>query len=270
MLKKTIRIIALVLGLIALFVLLEISFENYKKNNENINQNQNQENETELPDPAPMLPVPNIDDLTNENTKPADDIELPEPENSEESINPVDQNGESLSTTALPEDHFLYNFVEKFIQIAENEPKDPQKESGWTKYGDYFGDPYAQWCTEFAIWSLCMAEEEMQTEYMDKYFPKRDSAYRCVVWHKNNGTFMLKGEYVPRRGDLIYFDYDFDKNSDHTGIVTGVEYDTDEDKIFVLTIEGNLPEDYPNGSIKSRRLAIDKNIIYGYGTFNLD
>ena len=66
---------------------------------------------------------------------------------------------------------------------------------------------------------------------------------------------------------MIFFEYDGDNTSDHTGLVTGVEYDETEQKLFVLTIEGNLPEDYPTGVIRERRLAIDDELIFGYGTF---
>ena len=171
-----------------------------------------------------------------------------------------------LSTNPISKDSPLYEFTEKYIEIAVNEPRNPQNEKGWTKYGAYFGDGYAQWCTEYAIWCIIQADKELGTDYVGKVFPDEYSAYRCVRWHKKNKTLNMSGEYIPRKGDLIYFDYDLDKNCDHTGLVTGVEYNQNEDKIYVLTIEGNLPEDYPNGVIRERRLEIDSSFIYGYGS----
>ena len=41
-----------------------------------------------------------------------------------------------------------------------------------------------------------------------------------------------------------------------------------EETLYVLTVEGNLPEDIPNGVIRERRLALDTAVILGYGTFD--
>ena len=160
-----------------------------------------------------------------------------------------------VQTTEAP----MEAFIRRYVEIALAEPRNPQRADGYTKYGEYFGDADAQWCTEFAVWCICKADEAFGTDYAGTLLPKKTSAYSCVLWHKENGSFRFAGEYTPRMGDLIYFDYDGDGNCDHTGIVTGTESG------FVLTVEGNLPEDYPNGVIRERRLPEDNPIIYGYG-----
>lgn len=198
---------------------------------------------------------------------------IEEPTNQqEESTDPTqpDEQENTLSTFPLPNEHLLTEFINKLIEIAEGQPKNPQNEEGRTKYGELFDNPYTQWCTEFVMWCIKETETQLGTDYIGTYFPWKDSAYRCVVWYKKNNSFMLKRNYIPRRGDLIFFDYDFDENCDHTGLVTGIEYDKEEDKLYVLTIEGNLPEDYPNGVIRTRRLSVDEVKIYGYGTFMLE
>jgi hypothetical protein len=214
----------------------------------------------------PPVEEPAEEQKPAETQEPADEQE---PADSESPNTPQDKT-EALSTYPLPSEHPLTPFIEKLIEIAESQPSKAQDEKGRTKYGEAFGDPYAQWCTEFVMWCLQETEKELGTNYIGSYYPWKDSAYRCVVWYKKNDTFMLRDEYIPRRGDMIFFDYDFDENSDHTGLVTGVEYDKTEDKIYILTIEGNLPEDYPNGVIKKRRLAADEKKIYGYGTFMIE
>lgn len=189
----------------------------------------------------PALPD---DEISNE----PEPEEIPPEQKPEENI---------LSTYSLPYEQDLTKFIDTFIEIAESQPTEPQDDKGRTKYGEVFGDPYAQWCTEFVMWCAKEADTLLGTNYIDTYIPWRDSAYRSVVWYKSKNKFMLKENYIPRRGDLVFFDYDYDENSDHTGLVTGVEYDEEEDKIYILTIEGNLPEDYPNGIIRTRRLASD-------------
>ena len=175
--------------------------------------------------------------------------------------------GEQYSTFRLPKNTEEYAFVEKVIEIALAEPKDAEDERGATKYGTYFGTPTWEWCTEFAVWCIVQAQESMGVDYLKVHYPFEDWSGGCVQWYRNKGLFFKRGSYVPRRGDMIFFDYDYDGSTDHTGMVMGVEYDQVEDKLYVITIEGNLPEDYPVGSIKERRIAIDWKKIYGYGTF---
>ncbi len=175
--------------------------------------------------------------------------------------------GEQYSTFRLPRKTEEFAFIEKIIEIALSEPKEPEDERGATKYGTYFGTPTWEWCTEFAVWCILQAQESLGVEYLKVHYPFEDWSGGCVQWYKEKGLFFKKGTYVPRRGDMIFFDYDYDGSTDHTGLVTGIEYDETEDKLYVLTVEGNLPEDYPVGTIKERRLAIDWKKIYGYGTF---
>ena len=127
--------------------------------------------------------------------------------------------------------------------------------------------PQGQWCTEFAVWCIIQAQEELGVEYINVFYPKSDYSGGCIQWFNRKECYYSSGTYVPRRGDMIFFEYDGDKASDHTGLVTGVEYDPTDGKLYVLTIEGNLPEDYPVGVIRERRLAMDDKLIFGYGTF---
>jgi hypothetical protein len=281
-----IRLMIIIPVLIIIFFISESIFKNtsdiiiIKSPNTDVNDDSLPEmpNEEEKPITEPELPTtePNVPiEEPIEAQEPADIIDIEEPaeiQEPEEAASPVKipDSDSILSTYPLPSEHALTPFIEKLIEIAESQPTNPQDEKGRTKYGEAFGEPYAQWCTEFVMWCLKETEEQLGTNYIDSYYPWKDSAYRCVVWYKNHNAFMLKDNYIPRRGDLIFFDYDFDENSDHTGMVTGVEYDETEDKIYVLTIEGNLPEDYPNGTIKTRRLAVDEKKIYGYGTFMVE
>ena len=183
---------------------------------------------------------------------------------------PAPKNGEQYSTSPLPQWSFQSKFCDKIIEIARNEPAEAEDAQGVTKYGTYFGDPTGQWCTEFAVWCVIQAQEFFGVEYVKVYYPKSDYSGGCIEWYKKHNGYYPKGKYIPRRGDMIFFDYDGDSVSDHTGLVTGVEYDTNEQKLYVLTIEGNLPEDYPTGVIRERRLAIDDELIFGYGTFSYE
>ncbi|MBQ6809441.1 MAG: CHAP domain-containing protein [Clostridia bacterium] len=174
--------------------------------------------------------------------------------------------GEEYATLRLPRRPEEVGFVETLMEVAFGEPAEAEDKYGVTKYGTFFGTPTYEWCTEFALWCVIQAQDLVEGQYIDVYYPYEDWSGGCVSWYKKQNLFFTRESgYVPRRGDMMFFDYDSDGSTDHTGLVTGVEYDTAEDKFYVLTIEGNLPEDYPVGKIVQRRLALDWEKIYGYG-----
>lgn len=78
--------------------------------------------------------------------------------------------------------------------------------------------------------------------------------YFGVTWHDN--------DYTPKKGNLIFFDYDgyFDKpysvHADHVGIVTDV------DSSYVYTIEGNS-----NNAVTEHKYSLTYSCIKGYGSY---
>lgn len=218
---------------------------------------------------------PEKDGTEKENVLPDNVPQTEEPSSPAEPEEPVGKterdyepvNGEEYSTFPLEHGTEAYRFTQRLIEIARAEPAEAEDKNGVTKYGTFFGHPAAEWCTEFAVWCVHQTQEEMGLNYLDLYYPYRQSSGGCVEWFRDRGLFFRRDTYVPRRGDFIIFEYDGDGVTDHTGMVTGVEYDPEEDKLFILTIEGNLPEDWPVGVICERRLPCDSKLIYGYGTF---
>lgn len=57
-------------------------------------------------------------------------------------------------------------------------------------------------------------------------------------------------------GDIIFFDWDNDKDADHVGIVEKTENNT------VYTIEGNSSGD----TCRQKSYGINSSVILGYGT----
>lgn len=85
-------------------------------------------------------------------------------------------------------------------------------------------------------------------------FQGREYIWRGV-W-KNSNYCLVEGEapYIPLPGDLIFFQLDGDEDSDHIGVVTGVEDG------YVYTIEGNV-----HNSVLTRNFSLDDYRILGYG-----
>lgn len=168
----------------------------------------------------------------------------------------------SLPTSSVTESGVsLETYIEKVIEIAEQQPQYPV-ENGKTVYGQLFGTPYSQWCTEFVMYCLKNAEDELGTEFIGEVYPWRDSAYATGLWFKRqNRYYDAGGDYIPQRGDLMIFDSQELGYPNHVAMVTGTV--TENGRTYVVTIEGNIPEDDVK-QIRSRKLLLSDPIIMAY------
>lgn len=158
----------------------------------------------------------------------------------------------------------LQTFIDWAIWYAGEEPAFPVEADGTTVYGDLFGNPTAQWCTEFLMYSLQKAEDHLGTQYLENAYPWCDSAYASGLWFKARSRFFDPEGYTPSRGDLVFFDTYSSGYPDHIGTVTDVFYDN-AGVLSIRTIEGNiLTDEIPQ--IRSREMAADASIVLGYGS----
>lgn len=121
---------------------------------------------------------------------------------------------------------------------------------GYTRYGEWYGCRYEDWCAMFA--SFCLNYADIPTSDMP-----RD--VRCRTWIESLAArdMYRTGDYVPKAGDLIFFDWENDIRdgvADHVGIVEYVEDGR------VHTIEGNS-----GNSVRRRDYDLDYDAIMGYG-----
>ena len=120
---------------------------------------------------------------------------------------------------------------------------------GGQKYWSWYGFKYrVEWCAIFVSW---VAD---QAGVINNIVPRFSScANQGIPWFKSMSKWRDRG-YVPKKGDIIFFDWEQDGHADHVGIVEKVE----NDKVY--TIEGNS-----GNQVKSRSYKINSNDIYGYG-----
>ena len=171
------------------------------------------------------------------------------------------------ATYPLDVDSTAFRYIMQLIEFARSEPEVAEKRGGYTKYGAYFGEPYAGWCTEFVVYCTIKTKAQFTGGEIGNWYPIKNTSGRCVRWYRNNNSFFRPDGFIPRAGDLMFFDAAQEGDSDHTALVTGVEYDETENAYYILTIEGNIPGDRPSNRIRSRRIRWDDKTIYGYGTF---
>ena len=101
---------------------------------------------------------------------------------------------------------------------------------GYTRYGDWYGDSYADWNTLFLAFCLSYAE------IPDEKFPFTNESADWVELLTEYELYHTDYSLL-KPGDIIYFDHDKDKIADHTGLVTSIEEDG-----VIKTIEGDIED----------------------------
>lgn len=122
---------------------------------------------------------------------------------------------------------------------------------GYTRYGDWYGDAYADWDAMFV--SFCLDFAKIPNTSMP-----RDAS--CDTWadtlsKSDWDLYRNVDEYTPVRGDLVFFDRDSDGKSDRVGIIA--EYSTEASKME--TIEGDS-----ENKVQYVKYKIDDSRILGY------
>ena len=132
-----------------------------------------------------------------------------------------------------------YTESTKNYMVAE----DGETVKGYTRYGAWYGDPYADWDTMFL--SFCLHYAGVEDVPMDA---------NCGSW----ATAWADG-FVPAQsheaaaGDLVFFDRDGDGTADHAGLVTEVKYSG------FTAIEGDAED-----AVRLLSYGADDSTILGY------
>lgn len=134
-----------------------------------------------------------------------------------------------------------------------------ENQNGWrdyTEYGYWFGTQvqdrgglYSPWCAIFAAWCARQAYVPVSVIGNAAYARIGVNPYHFHMEYRQ------KGEYLPKSGDLIFFDFTgTGEKWSHVGIVAYVEKDR------VVTVEGNMEK-----QVRIFRRPINSSIIRGYG-----
>lgn len=127
-------------------------------------------------------------------------------------------------------------------------------QKGGKPYWSWYGfNSHVWWCSCFVSW--CANE----CGYIKAgIIPKFCLCANAVKWFQKRHQFQPRtSSYLPKAGDIIFYDWDGDKIADHVGIV---EKST---KSKVYTIEGNCGDE-----CKARQRDINYSCILGYGLPN--
>lgn len=142
-----------------------------------------------------------------------------------------------------------------YKESTKNFVKDDEgKKYGYTRYGEWYGDPYAEWDSLFVMFNLYYAG-----------ITKLDFPYQadCEEWIdalKEAEMFHEVNTYVPNKGDLVFADVDEDNKSDHVAIVKAVEKDAAGNPDKLIVIEGNI-----DNEVKESTYEFYNPLIVGFG-----
>ena len=193
----------------------------------------------------------------------------------------------TASAAALADTHRLApskpvpDHVTWLLETAAQEVGYAEGAHGYTKYGEWSGDPYAQWCAEFLCWCVDQVDQAHGTKLLGEVYPLYSGQNsgrdwfirkgRYIVrwgnlegwgyqWLKGEDHFISPGSYIPQPGDWVFFTWTSDTNTDHVALV---EYCTADENgnVTVHVIEGNTPD-----SVKRTEYALTYKRILGFGT----
>ena len=120
---------------------------------------------------------------------------------------------------------------------------------GGQPYWSWYGfDGRVEWCACFVSWCAD------QCGYIESgIIPKFAGCVDGANWFKGNGQWQDRS-YEPSAGDIIFFDWEGDGETDHVGIVEKCENGV------VYTVEGNSGD-----ACRQKQYTVGSSSIYGYG-----
>ncbi|MBQ9849002.1 MAG: LPXTG cell wall anchor domain-containing protein [Clostridia bacterium] len=137
-----------------------------------------------------------------------------------------------------------YNESERNYQVDDNANR-----FGYTRYGEWYGNPYGEWSAMFV--GFCLEYAEVPAEYAPI---SSGSETMRLEWATLENYVDAEG-YSPIKGDVLFLD----KNSDNAADSVAVIYSVGSEKIVV--IEG----DY-NNAVEKATYDLSDSSIMGYGS----
>ena len=133
----------------------------------------------------------------------------------------------------------------EIVTVALSQVGNAGGEPYWCWYGF---DGRVEWCACFVSWCAD------QCGYIDSgVIPKFAGCVNGSQWFKDRGQWQ-DGGFTPEAGQIIFFDWEGDGETDHVGIVERCENG------IVYTVEGNSGD-----ACRQRSYPVGSSSIYGYG-----
>ena len=171
----------------------------------------------------------------------------------------------------IPPEWEVPDYVTWLLEIAGNEVGYREGAHGYSKYGAWAGDPYAQWCAEYLCWCVDQVDQQHGTELLKNVYPLYSGSNtgrswfikqgRYVVrnghltdwgyqWLKGTDTYLKTGDYIPQPGDWMFFTWTETQDTDHVAMVEYCTRDADGN-VTIHVLEGNGAAEHVSADIQA-------------------
>lgn len=155
-------------------------------------------------------------------------IDVETPSEWEATFTDVERTGQwGADTLAIAETQIGYTESEQNFQLG-----DDGEHHGYTRYGDWYQNPYGSWDGLFVM--FCLEYAGVDTDYL----PCESGAYAWTAALQRASAYEPARAYTPKPGDVVFFndDYETTDKANRVGIVKSVNDDLDE----LIVIEGDV------------------------------
>ncbi|HPY94318.1 MAG TPA: peptidoglycan-binding protein [Clostridia bacterium] len=187
----------------------------------------------------------------------------------------------SQTPTAIEPGYEVPAHVDALLEAARGELGYVEQRDGTTKYGEWYGDPKAEWCAEFLCWSVAQAEEALGETLLQVRYPLYGATNIGRDWFLKQGRYiarsgfvtgwgsqwytgesaqMARNSYIPQPGDWVFFSYTPSGDTTHVAVVEQSLQD-ENGQVLIQVIEGNLPD-----RVQRSFYQLTDWRIQGYGT----
>lgn len=177
-----------------------------------------------------------------------------EEDDSEKSDDTADVETASYWETTIPDLSDCETWAEKLLAVAGSQlgyhesilnfrVDNKGEHKGYTRYGEWYGNPYGDWCAMFV--SFCLKYAGIDEEAI----PQNAN---CSDWVKNLKEMEIYEDadlYVPEAGDIVFFDQSDADRPNHVGIISEVTYGT-KTVIRHITKDGSAIESGAMNALK--------------------
>ena len=152
---------------------------------------------------------------------------------------------------AVAESQIGYHESEDNFKLAD----DGETKQGYTRYGEWYGNPYGNWSAMFAAFVLHYAGVSKSD------FPVNSGCQAWIAELEKKGIYKAADSYEPNYGDVAFLDLDEDGRADHVGVITDLERDEEKEQMISFqAVVGDLDDEVQESSYEA-----EVQEILGYG-----
>lgn len=177
-----------------------------------------------------------------------------EEDDSEKSDDTADVEDASYWETTIPDLSDCETWAEKLLAVAGSQlgyhesilnfrVDNKGEHKGYTRYGEWYGNPYGDWCAMFV--SFCLKYAGIDEEAI----PQNANCSDWVTNLKKMEIYEDADLYVPEAGDIVFFDQSDADRPNHVGIISEVTYGT-KTVIRHITKDGSAIESGAMNALK--------------------